>query len=244
MKALFLTILLAVSCTKYSSVTKDAMGLRLSDVTMNISHLNEIEWLVGKKKEVTITQSFSFLVEMPRVREDDLAHITNTKGVNAWIIRLIVQRGSEKLDLGTLYAPFRPQKILRGQSAGAAKNVSLKVYYAAAYPSERFRFYNCPAFSHDRRITKMEIKGEPKPFDIIIEQVTAYPEKSQLIQLAPSAFNGGNSLVGDYYLEIAAYDSNKKVIHGGFKRSPVYVSVIEEDRHQVKSCAGEHPELQ
>jgi hypothetical protein len=244
MKALFLTVLLATACTKYSPVTKDAMGLRVSDVSVNISHLTEIEWPVGKKKEIILSQSFSFLVEMPRIRENDLEHITNTKGVNAWIIRMIVQRGSEKQDLGSLYAPFKPQKILRGQSAGAAKNVSLKVYYAAAYPSERFRFFNCPAFSHDRRISKMEVRGEAKPFDINIEKITSYPEKSQLIELAPSSFNAGNSLVGDYYLEIAAYNSDKKVIHGGFKRLPVYLSVIEEEREQVKSCAGEHPELQ
>ncbi len=244
MKALFLTVLLTTGCTKYSSVTKEAMGLRVSDAEMNISHLNEIEWLVGKKKEVTLSQSFSFLVEMPKIDEEDLDHIYKSKGINAWIIRLIVQRGSERQDLGSLYAPFKPQKILRGQYAGAAKNVSLKVYYAAAYPSERFRFFNCPAFSHDRRISKMSIRGENKPFDIPIDQVTPYSEKSQLIELTPSSFNGGNSLVGDYFLEIAAYDSNKKLIHGGFKRLPLYISISEETREQVKSCAGEHPELQ
>ncbi len=244
MKALFLTFLLFTACTRYSSVTKDAIGLRVSDAQTSISHLSEIEWQVGKKKEVTLTQSFSFLVEMPKVHEDDLEHIYKTKGVNAWIIRLIVQKGSEKQDLGSLYALFKPQKVLRGQSAGAAKNVGLKVYYAAAYPSERFRFFNCPAFSHDRRISRMSVRGENRPFDITIDQVTPYPEKSQLIELTPSSFNGGNSLVGDYFLEIAAYDSNKKVIHGGFKRLPLYISVSEEERKLVKSCAEEHPELQ
>lgn len=243
MKALILSFLLLFSCTRYSPLNKDAVGLRLKDVRMDLTHLNEIEWAVGKQKEVTVTQSFTFVVDMPRVTEEDLEHLTKTKGVDSWILRLIVSRGSERQDLGSLYARFKPKKTLRGQVGGAPTNVTMKVYYAAAYPSERFRFFRCPAFDHAKRIKEMKISGEDTPFDIVIEQISPYPEKSQLVELTPSSFNGGNTLTGEYFVEIAPYDSEKKVIHGGFQRLPRYVEVTLEEKESVKSCLGVNEEF-
>lgn len=243
MKALFLTFLLLCSCSKTAHLNKDAIGLRLSEVRMDLHHLNEIEWLVGKKKEATISQSFVFEVEMPKVQEEDLNYLTKHKGINAWILRLIVQRGSDRQDLGSLYARFRPKKILRGQGGGAPTQVSVKVYYAAAFPSERFRAFNCPAFNHNKRIKTMKIRGEEKNFELTFDQIISYPEKSQLVELTPSAFNGGNSLVGEYFIEIAPYDSEKKVIHGPFQRIPMWVEVSEEESLSIESCLSEHPEI-
>lgn len=243
MRGLFLTLLLSISCTKYSPVAKDAMGLRVTGIQMSIDQLQDVEWIIGKKKEAKVSQSFVFTLGMPQVNEDDLEFITKTKGIDAWIVRLIVQRGSESQDLGSLYAPFKPRRILRGQSAGAAKNVSLKIYYAAAYPSERFRGFICPAFGHDRKLDDLKVLGENAPFDLTLEQETAYGEKSQLIELTPSSFNAGNTLSGQYFLEIAGYDSTEKTIHGGFKRLPLSILVGEEKRVPVPSCAGENPEF-
>lgn len=243
MKALFLIVLLACSCSKDVTLTKDAMGLRLTDVQMDFHHLNEIEWLIGKRKEATVTQSIVWVVNMPQVDKDDLEHLHKLKGIDSWILRLIVQRGSERQDLGSLYTRFKPKKVARGQGGGAPTSVTIKVFYAAAYPSERFRFFHCPAFSHTYRIKNMKIQGEEKTFELPIEQVSSYPEKSHLVELAPSSFNGGNSLVGEYFVEIAPYDSEKKVIHAAFKRLPMYVEVISEEKEHVPSCIGVHEEI-
>ena len=242
MKALFLTVFILLSCSKSAKLSKEAIGLRLTEVEMNLHHLREIEWAVGKKKEATVAQSFTFEVEMPKVDEDDLNYLTELKGIDAWILRLIVQKGSEQQDLGSLYARFRPKKILRGQGGGAPTNVVLKVYYSAAFPSERFRDFQCPAFQHNKRIKQMRIAGETKPFEISIEGAIPYPEKSQLVELTPSSLNGGNSLVGEYFVEIAPYDSEKKLIHAPFKRLPAYIEVTSEEAQSIESCFGEHPE--
>lgn len=243
MKALFLTILLACSCTQQATLSRDAMGLRVSEVEMDIHHLDEIEWVVGKKKEATVSQSFTFLVDMPKLSEEDLAFLTEQKGINAWILRLIVQRGSERQDLGSLYAPFKAKRVVRGQSAGAPTSVALKVFYAAAYASERFRVFDCPAFDHNKKIVEMDIRGELKPFELSVGQTSSYREKSQLVELTPSSFNGGNSLIGEYFVEIAPYNSDKKLIYASFKRIPMYVEVRKEENIPVSSCLGENPEI-
>lgn len=244
MKALFLTLLLSYSCTKYAEVSRDAMGIQIQPVMMDISHLNEIEWLVGNPKEVEVTQSFTFLVDMPRIKQEDLDYMTDHNGVDAWILRLIVNRGSETQDLGSMYTLFRPRKLGRAQGAGAASSVSMKVFYAASYASERFRNFKCPAFGHDLKIDSMAIKGENEEFDLVISQSSPYLEKSQLVELTPSSFNGGNNLVGDYFVEIAPYNSKKKTIHAPFKRLKKYVSVAREEKIRIKSCDGVHPEIQ
>lgn len=245
MKALFLTLVLAFSCTKYSTVSRDAVGVHINPVKMPISHLNEIEWFVGKKKEEKISQSFTFMVDMPKIKEDDLAYLTEHKGVDAWIVRLIVYRGSEQQDLGSLYAEFRPRVVGRGaQSAGAATSVSMKVYYAAAYASERFRTFRCPAFGHTKKISDMSIRGSDEEFSLAIAGAVPYNEKSQRVELAPTAFNGGNSLKGEYYVEIAAYDSKNKTLHSTFKRIPMTVSIDSEEEIRIPSCDGVHSELQ
>jgi hypothetical protein len=243
MKALLLTILLSYSCTQKAHLSKDAMGLKLTEVQMEMSHLNEIDWLVGKNKEAKVSQSLIFVVDMPKVDDEDLEHLTKTKNIDGWILRLIVQRGSQSQDLGSLYTLFKSKKTSRGQGRGAPSSVSIKIYYAAAYPSERFRFFQCPAFDHRKRISEMKISGDQEPFEISIDLATSYPEKSHLIELSPSSFNGGNSLVGEYFIEIAPYDSEKKVIHGNFKRIPRYLEIIAEENVSVKSCSGVHEEL-
>jgi len=218
------------------------MGMRLIDARMDIERVDEIKWKVGKFKEAVVTQSLVFRVYMPNVDKDDLNYLTKIKGVNAWIMRLIVQRGSEEQDLGSLYARFTSKKSARGQTGGTPTSVTVKIYYAAAYPSERFRSFNCPAFEHNKRISKMSIQGNKDAFDINIAQPYSYPEKSHLVELTPSSFNAGNSLVGKYFIEIAPYNFETKMIYDSFKRIPMHVEVLSEENQTIKSCSGIHPE--
>lgn len=245
MKALLLTLLLAFSCTKKAEVSRDAIGIHIHPVQMEISHLNEIQWSVGMKKEKKVTQSFTFIVDMPRVDQDDLEYLIEHKNIDAWILRLIVNRGSETQDLGSLYALFKPKRLSRGtESSEAPSSVTLKVFYAAAYASERFRSFKCPAFSHNKKIESMSIEGENTDFTLDIGQAYSYNERSHQVELTPSAFNGGNSLIGNYFVEIAPYDSKKKMIHSSFKRIPMSVNIAREESIRIQSCDGVHQELQ
>ena len=210
---------------------------------MEVTRLDEITWLVGRPKTNHVTQSFTFMVDTPKIDQDNLDFLTEHHGVDSWIMRLIVQRGSEQQDLGSLYIPFRSYKINRGSKANAPNNASIKVYYAAAYASERFRNLSCPPFGHDLRIKTMEIKGEASEFTLSVTQSTPYSEKSQLAQLSPSTFNGGNSLKGEYFIEIAPYNAKKKVILSSFKRIPQSIVILSEERIDVKNCAGVHSEI-
>lgn len=241
---LFLIVLLTCSCTKYSLLSRDAMGLHINGIDMEITRVDEISWLVGKKKEAKVSQSFMFIVQTPKLKKKDLDYLTEQKGINAWIIRLVVNHGSEKQDLGSIYVPFRTARKGRGQAGGQASNVVLKVFYAAAYASERFRSFHCPAFDHNRRINAIRIVGENVPMNMTMGFITPYREKAQQLELTPNAFNAGHSLVGEYYVEYAPYDYEKKLIHAPFMRIPQYIEVASEERQIIESCRGENPELE
>ena len=244
MKALFMILILCYSCTKYAEVSRDAVGIHLNPVQMEISHLNKIQWKVGLKKDYKVNQSITFIIDMPKIKTSDLEYLTEHKGIDSWILRLIVNRGSKAQDLGSLYTLFKPKRQSRGmEGSGSISSVTLKIYYAAAYASERFRAFKCPAFNHNKRISDMKINGQNDEFSLNIAQASLYNEKSSPVELAPSSFNGGNSLEGDYFIEIAPYDTVKKVIHSSFKRIPMYISVVREENVSVNSCDGIHPEL-
>jgi hypothetical protein len=245
MKALMLTLLLFYSCSKYAEVSKESVAVQIYPVTMGISHLNQIEWRVGKNKEAKVGQSITFIVDMPKLRESDLDFLIKNKKVDSWILRLVVNRGAESQDLGSLYTKFRPRKVSRtSQTRGSPSSVTFKVFYAAAYASERFRAFDCPAFSHNKKINGMEIQGKNQEFSLSLSHSFPYKEKSHQVELTPSAFNGGNSLVGVYYVEIAPYNSREKMIHADFKRIPMSISVNSEESIRIQSCDGVHPELQ
>jgi hypothetical protein len=244
MKACILTLLLCLSCTKYAKVSKDAMGIHIDDIDMDITHVKEIDWRVGKRKEEKISQSFIFVVDMPKVKQEELDFLLESKGIDSWIVRVIAMRGSQKQDLGSLYTLFRPRRISRGVTSTAATSASIKIFYAASFASERFRNFKCPAMNHNRRLSRVDVKGEHSLISIAVEGGSPYQEKSQLIELTPSSFNGGHSLAGDYYLEIALYDSVNKQLKSAFKRIPRYIEVAKEDQVAIESCAGIHPEIE
>jgi hypothetical protein len=243
MRALFLSLLLVFSCTKYASFEKNAVGISLEPVSMEISHLNEIEWKVGPKKD-ELTQSITFIVDLPKLKTDDLHFLSDQKGIDSWLIRLIARQSSKDQDIGSMYVPFKPSYAGRGASIGSTSSVTLRLMYAAAFMSERFRQFKCPAFAHNKKVSSMKISGSNDDFSIQLTGGMNYNDKAQMVGLRPTDFNGGHSLVGDYYIEIAAYDSKKKIVLSNFKRLPMSVSIQSEEIISVEGCEGVHPELQ
>lgn len=237
-----LTFILIYSCKPTANLSTEGANYELHPVQMEVHHLNEIEWKVGKNKEAEVSQSFTFVTELPKVKKEDLDLLIETKGIDSWILRLIVNRNSGSQDLGSLYVPFRPRHRSRSIQ-NSISSVTMKVSYAAAYASQRFRSFHCPAFDHSKKISSMDIEGKNDEFSLNVTTISPYGERSQLVELTPSAFNGGNSLQGNYFVEIAFYNSKDKTIHSSFKRIPMYISVKSEENVSMKSCAGVREEL-
>lgn len=243
MKVLILSFLVMYACSKSAKLSRETASAHLDGVVMKVTNLSEIKWPAGFRQEATVSQSITFMIDTPKVDQDDLDYLIHDRDVDSWIIRVIAYKSGEKQDLGSLYSLFRPRKVSR-TSTGSASSVSVKIYYAAAYASEKWRNSKCPPLGHNKKIKELRIEDTGEPFSLSVGGGQPYNEKSQLIELTPSSFNGGMSLAGEYYFEIAPYNSKKKVIHAQFRRIPGKVIVASEEGVAVPSCNGVRSEFE
>jgi len=242
---IFLTLLLGLSgCTKNTTVHKDGASTRLSDVSFKAAKLNEVTWKVGRTLRDVVSRNVTAVIEMPNIDESDEEFLLKTYGVDAWLVRVTqITPASAKIELGTLHVPFRG--ATKGRGGGMrVKSVSFSLTYAAAAMSERFRRFNCPAFSHDRRLDDYHIEGEEKPIELVVVAGSPYNEKFKANELVPTTFNIGHTMVGEYVVEVALMNTHTKTFYSSFKELPFHIKVASEKSVSVEGCAGVHEEYE
>ena len=243
-KLLCLSVLLSlVACSKESVLLRDGVGVRLTEAQWGVSSLSEAKWKVGKHLSNTISKNLNMVLALPKIDSDDVMFLQTTYGVDAWLVKIIQSNAlSSHMELVTIYAPFRVRQS--GRAGGLLmKSLSFNFTYAAAAISERFRRFNCPAFSHDKRLDKWEIVGEEKPIEILVRPEARFDERLKLSELVPTTLNVGNTMVGDYYIEVALFNTAQKQTYSSFQRLPFHLKVLSEDSIVVDGCAGVHEEI-
>lgn len=242
MKSIFLLAFFITSCTKYAKVEKHAFRAEISDIQMEISQLIEVDWHVGQRREETVSQSFIFVLQLPKISPEHLDYLQKERGIDSWVLRIINEKNSKSYELGSVYVPIKPKQKVRAVHLSSPSNIGLKIMYAAAYASERFRSFKCPAFNHNLKISDIKIEGKNEPFSITIGLGAPFNEKPQKLDIRPNHFNGGNSLLGEYFVEIAPYNSIEKKTYSNFKRIPMYIKLANEKQIFIKNCLGVHEE--
>ena len=240
-----LTLLLGLSsCTKSTTVHKDGASTRLSDLQWKSSKLVEVTWKVGRSLRDIVSRNLTTVIELPNIDEDDEEFLQKTYGIDAWLVRITqITPASARIELGTLHVPFRG--ATKGRGGGLrVKSVSFSLTYAAAAMSERFRRFNCPAFSHDRRLDDYEIAGEQKPIEMVVVASSSYEEKLKPNELVPTNFNIGHTMVGEYVIEVALLNTHAKKFYSSFHELPFHIKVSREKTVNVEGCAGVHEEYE
>lgn len=243
-KLLYFSVLLGLAgCSKESVLLRDGVGVRLTEAQWGVSSLSEAKWKVGKHLSNTVSKNLNLVLSLPKIDGDDVMFLQTTYGVDAWLVKIIQSNAlSSNMELVTIYAPFRVRQS--GRSGGLLmKSLSFNFTYAAAAISERFRRFNCPAFSHDKRLNKWEIVGEEKPIEILVRPEARFDERLKLSELVPTTLNVGNTMVGDFYIEVALFNTAQKQTYSSFQRLPFHLKVLSEDSIVVDGCAGVHEEI-
>lgn len=243
--ALSLTLLLGLAgCGSDVEVVKDGVGVHLKNVKFEIKNLAEGTWKVGKLYRDTVTKNLTPVLGLPTFSDSDATFLRKRYQIDAWIIRVIQSNAQgSRIELVTLYAPFRGAH--KGRTSDLeVKSVSFSLTYAAYAISERFRRFQCPAFSHDRRLKDFEVTGKSEPLEIVIRENGFFSEKIQMNELVPLSLNIGNSMVGEYSFEAALFSTSKRKIYSEFKRLPISVKVFNERSVSIDGCLGIHPEYE
>ena len=242
---LLFILFFSTSCSKfYSEYRKGNMGTAiLVPDNLKISGGDILDWKVGRGFKQTISKGVQVQFHLPVLKESDLEDVMS-KGIDAWIIKVIKDGSRGREVMGYIYFPFK-SKSLRSRtsifsSTTMIKKGAVNILYAAAYTSSRFRSFKCPAFGHNKVIEEFLLidGGKPPHFLISSSEERSVRGKIEKFGLAPSTYNGGTSLIGKYGVELAFYNIKNKKKMSNFVRVPGYLSIENEGEEIIKGCTG------
>lgn len=116
---------------------------------------------------------------------------------------------------------------------------SVGVYYAASSISTRLDNLPCPALDHRLVIEDSDLIDNKNQNNLWVtsavdkKQLTA---KVQMISYSPITLNGGMSLKGEYYIDLALYNTATKYRVTSWVTVSNYVSVAKEENVVIKGC--------
>jgi hypothetical protein len=231
-----------VACQPQAKLHRDGVSMRLTDARWGVAKLVEGTWRVGKLSRDIVGRNLTVILDVPALSDEDEQELREKHGVDSWMVRVVQANATaSRIELGTLFVPFRGSSNT-GRPGPSVRSVSFALTYAAAAMSERFRRFQCPAFSHDRRLDDYGVEGEKTPIEFVLRPPVRFAEKVFKTELVPNSLNVGHTMVGKYTFEVALYGSTQKVLHSAFTPLPFHVAVKTENTVKVDGCAGVHPE--
>ena len=244
-----LSILLGSCDTNYSYMPINDKSFRINISRGSINHATPTDWRVGRRgKYKTLSKGFKISLKLPVISPSDLKDIHSKIKADSWVLK-ISRRGSEGRAkvLGNIRLP-----LTKGRVKSSSKNIHFKrlrravfsIYYSAAAHSKRFERFPCPAFGHNKLISKARVidSSNTRPLKLKIH----YRERAgvsgglETIDFT-TRVNAGMSMTGNYIFELAFYNSVYKNRIGPFMPFKEQVVVPQEDQVDVRSCAGFRP---
>lgn len=236
---LFIVLLLFVSCRENATILRSGNITALKPVELREFKYDILDWKVGPRKKQEVSKGFKLNVYLPLMEEEELVRIIKKYGVDSWLVQ-VKKKGLLKTDtLGSFYVPFYVNKPDVGNLIiNQRKDVTFKVLYTAAKFQVRFSHFVCPAFGHDLVISELDItKAKQKR-----KQLVMRPGKSRRYTKRIEPFNyklifdGGMSMIGEYYVEISFFNKKKKRILSNSINVGQKVVISEEEREVLTGC--------
>lgn len=241
MKNIFLILVLAIfsSCQKKSEVFYTRQRVVIKPTWSGVESLKIIPWRVGLMRNITISRGIQITIRLPQLKKKDLRYLVDKFGVDSWIMK-VKRKGMMRYEtMGYFYVPL----ILPGQRNAMRINQmkagNFKIYYASSAVSSRLSNLPCPAFKHDLLIEKTSIK-ESKP--LINNLIVSPAEEKRILSrveefsYANTILNGGKELRGEYFIELAFYNKERKSKLSNFIELEDTASVLVERSNPIAGC--------
>ena len=239
---LILTLLFISSCRKEAIYEQGKYNTSIVvPLDIKLDNLKVIDWKVGPGFKTVISKGFQLTFDLPFISKDAVDDLYDKKKVNGWIVRVIKNGAKGRRSLGYLYYPIKQHKKGRMSFGGQQiKSGAVRIFYAAASMSSRFRNFQCPAFDHNLSIEDitLEAGGEAGRFLVSAAEERLIPGKVERFSLRPAIFNGEISLIGSYEIELAFFNIETKRRKSNFIKIPGRVVVKREERHVLRGCQG------
>lgn len=237
LKLVFLSLLFS-SCSKFYDVEKEKGLYVVKQLYSEVDMAKEVEWMVGRKKEVSISKGVRFSFTIPKISDHGRVILKKKYGVDSWIYRVSkISRGTAN-PIGFFYYPFSGM-------TQSTRNYTVNLYYHAAAVGKRFRLFHCPAFNHRSKIGSVEIEDRSLAgkSDVYVRDTMRVPAKVHRIHITPMIFSTGRLMQGKYVVDYAFYNSENKHRYSNWIKVDKTVVVTQENAKSVPSCIGIKEEL-
>ncbi|MCF8060530.1 MAG: hypothetical protein K9K67_14610 [Bacteriovoracaceae bacterium] len=231
------------SCSKRAEFKYENNTAYIRAKDVGIDSVRVVDWKVGKYGKDTLSRGFRLSFDLPVLEDDDLKTLYKNRGANGWLIRLRRKTGIRNENLGYFAVEVISPKpgsesIYRYSSS---KKGSVGVYYAASSVSTRLDQLPCPAFDHRLVIEEADVESSNVGELLWVSsssESSNVSAKVHLISYSPITVNGGMELKGDYYIDIALYNTSSKERMTSFLQISNFIAVKKEEEVSVKGCSN------
>jgi hypothetical protein len=229
------------SCSKRVEVKyENGTGYIRSDQG-TVSGVRRIDWKVGKYGKDIVSRGFRLSFELPVIEEEGLRVLYEKRNVDAWLIRLRRKQGLRNETMAYFamnLVSAKPSGLneLRFQSP---RKGSVGIYYAASSISTRLDSLPCPALGHRLYLDEVSLESASRGQQMWVvsaAEETSITAKVDLISYSPLTVNGGMKLKGEYFIDIAFYNSSEKKRMSAFLPVNDKGLVEKESPVTVKGC--------
>jgi hypothetical protein len=230
---LFIILIFSIqSCTKWHEVKEGNGILYIDNAESEIHSLSETQWKVGKKKNKTISKGIRFKFDIPKISSEGALKLSKKHRVDSWIFRIVKKSRGKLQNLGNIAYDL-------ANISSATNDITVRIFYHAASISQVYRNFKCPAFSHRYKLNQFEIQDSIKATsDIFASRGKRLAGRYIKPSFAPVIFSSGLTLIGNYTVEYALFNSAEKKLYSKWYKANNSIDVISEGRVSVPSCAG------
>lgn len=237
-----LLLFVVTSCEKKSELTNRGSSYFIKVFNSNIEDFRTISWKVGAYGKQTISKGMQITVALPVVSEDDLEILHKKKKVDSWLLKVSRKSSLRRETVGYFSVEFMSKK--RGTPrVRLVRKTGVGVFYSAASISMRLSKSLCPAFKHNKKIDDIELQGSftEQMISLTAGDIERINAKVPEVTYSPLSFNGGSSLKGTYYVDIALYNKNEKTRYSSYLRTGKQIVIDKEESVFLKGCQGKEP---
>lgn len=238
MKFVFLSLILTLSCTKKVKLETAGVTPLVKDVGWKISNMTEGTWAVGATFRDVVSKNLTLVLSLPEFKNSDIKTLKKNYGVDSWLVKVNHKnKTGSRAQLAILLAPLTSR--LQGSfGSNQTRSIAFSLTYAAWAMSERFRKFQCPAFSHRARLKDYSIIESDKTLDYNLSSIGKFHEAYTINELVPPKLIIADSMVGEYTMEAALFNTKTKTLFSSFQQIPTYLKITDEMQVQVSGCEG------
>ncbi|MCP4914332.1 MAG: hypothetical protein GY909_14560 [Oligoflexia bacterium] len=239
---ILLLLLFTFSCEKKSELTSRGSSYFVKVFDSNIEDFRTISWKVGAYGKQTISKGMQITVSLPVIKEEDLETLHKEKKVDSWLLKVTRMSSLRRETVGYFSVEFMSRK--RGTPrVRLVRKTGVGVFYSAASISMRLSKSLCPAFKHNKKIEDIELKGSfsEQMISLTAGDIERINAKVPEVTYSPLSLNGGSSLKGRYYVDVALYNKESKIRYSSYLRAGKEIVIDKEESVFLKGCQGKEP---